>query len=114
LHIPRAALAVSKVVRNSQFPFGTYRHQGQRFDPAADHAGHREFSRFAAGHGAIEHGTVDKLTGVVNAYAVGTRRDRAFALRPGRFQMGTDYSAQPCLRRARRGCFYPAIQHPDL
>jgi hypothetical protein len=32
-------------VRNGQFPFGTHRHQGQRFNPAADYAGHREFSR---------------------------------------------------------------------
>ncbi len=62
-------------MRDRQFPFGTYRHQSQRFNPAADHAGHREFSRFTASDGAVEDGAVARgepaefpVTGVIGGW----------------------------------------------
>ena len=75
-----ATLAVSQFLRNSQFPFGTYRHQGQRFNPAWDYAVNREFSWFATCDRAVKHGTVDQLTGVVHANAVSTCRNSTFTL----------------------------------
>ena len=65
---------------DSQFPFGADWHQGQSLNPACDNAVNREFSRFAACNRAVEHGTVDQLTGVVHANVVSACRDSAVAL----------------------------------
>lgn len=59
---PGPTLAIGQFLWDSQFPFGTYRHQSQRFNPAGDHAIYREFSRFAARDGAIKYGAINKLT----------------------------------------------------
>ncbi len=45
-----------RVVQDRQFPSGTYRHQVSASIQPADHAGHREFSRFTASNGAVEDG----------------------------------------------------------
>lgn len=66
----RTALAVSEVVWDHQFPFRANRHQGQRFDPAWDHAAYRKLSWLATLYGAVEHAAVDQFTGIMDAYAV--------------------------------------------
>ncbi len=74
-----ATLAICQFLRDSQFPFRTYRHQSQCFNPAGDHAVNREFSWLAASNGAVKHGAVDQFSGVMNTNAVGTCRNCAFA-----------------------------------
>ena len=51
-----AALAICQFLRDGQFPFRTYRHQSQCFNPARDHAINREFSGFTTSNGAVERG----------------------------------------------------------
>ncbi len=54
---------------DSQFPFGTYRHPGQRFNQPAI-TPFTEFSRFAARTGLYPNTVPStKLTGVMHAYA---------------------------------------------
>src|SRR5471032_2901386 len=67
--------AVSKVMRDVQFQLRTDWHQGQSFNPASDNAVNRELCWLAALYGAIKHGAIDQLTGVVNAHAILTARD---------------------------------------
>ncbi|MNP18927.1 hypothetical protein D3C76_1114300 [compost metagenome] len=55
-------------------------HQLQAFDPARNHAAHRQVDRAAALDGAVEHGAIGQLAFIVHGHDIGRLRLRAIGL----------------------------------
>ena len=65
-----ALASVSELRWDVELPFGSFAHKLERFNPTRDNLVYTEGGWCTAFNRAVEHGTVDKATGVVHSNLV--------------------------------------------
>ena len=79
-HLTCSAGSICQPGRNPYLIFGSHGHELQHFLPSANHLRNPESCRFTTLYGAVEHGTVKQLAGVVYFHLIGFGRFRSRTL----------------------------------